>query len=117
MPDAELGQDRIDGSDRDARTSASIANARCSDVIFSVGLNQRQGCEALDDLGLCLRSREALKKLLQDKPGRHDDLVALERILERLNLGFCRLSVTPKRERPNAGVDEDRHALRKRSAL
>ena len=117
MADAELGQDGINGSDLNARTPTRIANVRCCDVIVSVGLNQRQGSKALDDLGLCLRPREALKKLLQDEPGGNDDLVALECVFERLNLGVCRLSVTPKRKRPNACVDEDRHALRERSAL
>ncbi len=117
MADAELGQDGVDRSDLDACAPTGVANVRCCDVIFSVGLNQRQGCKALDDLGLCLCAREPLKKLLQDEPGCDDYVISLKGIFERLNFRLCRISIAPQRERPNACIDEDRHALRERSAL
>lgn len=106
VANAELGQDGVNGSDLDACAPTGVADVRCCYVVVSVGLNQRQRSEALDDLGLCLRSREALKKLLQDEASCDDDLVTLKGVFERLNRWLSRFNVTPKRKRPNACIDE-----------
>ena len=85
-------------------------------MVFAVRLNQCQRREPLYDLFACLGTRKALKKLLQYKTSRDDNVCAGERILQRLYLGFFNFDVTSEGKRPDARINQKRH-FRERSAL
>jgi hypothetical protein len=60
VSDAELRNQGVDCSDLNARPSAGIPQVGSCDVVFTIGLDQRQCREAIDDLGPCLRRNKAL---------------------------------------------------------
>jgi hypothetical protein len=117
MPDAELDEKSVDRSDLDAGPPARIANTCCSDVIVPVGPYEWKGREPLDDLCLRLRASETLQQFLQHKPCSDDYVIALQRVFESLNLGLGCLGIASKSQRPDTGIDQDRHFRRERSAL
>jgi hypothetical protein len=61
VPDGQLCKQCIDGADLNTRLAACVSQNRSTDVIVSIGLKQRQGGKALDDLGLGFGSRETLQ--------------------------------------------------------
>lgn len=61
VADTELREERIDCADLDALLPACVAQSSRRDVIFTVGNDQRERCEAVDYLLLGFRSREALE--------------------------------------------------------
>lgn len=61
VPNCELCQQRINGADLNSRLATCISESCSTDVIVSIGLKQRQGCKALNDLSLSLGSREPLQ--------------------------------------------------------
>jgi len=113
---AQLCKQGIDGSELDSPSSANIAKLGRGDMVLSLRLEQRQRRKPFDDLGTGFRTREALQKFLQYEASRDDDVRPQQGFLELLNLRLRCRGVPPKRQRPNAGVDEDRH-VRDRSAL
>lgn len=117
MPNGELRQQRINGSYLNSRFATCIAQPRGIDVIVPIRLKQRQRSKAFDNLGLRLRTREPLQKLLQDEPRRDHNVSSEQGVFEFLHLGFRALSITAKGQRPNACIDEHRHFWRDRSAL
>ena len=74
MPDAELGEKRVDGADLDTSLAALIAQGGRTDMVVPIRLKQRQSGKAFDDLGLRLGARETLQELLENQAGRDDDL-------------------------------------------
>ena len=76
----------------------------------SVGHEERQRTEALDDRVAGLRSAEALQQLLQHEPGREDPLPRFERLAQALDGRLIGPDITAQRERPHAGVDEEVHS-------
>jgi hypothetical protein len=61
VPDGELREQRINGADLNTSLATCISQNRSTDVIVSIGLKQRQGGEALDDLSLSFGTRETLQ--------------------------------------------------------
>ncbi len=61
MPDGELCKQCIDSAELNTCLTACIAQGCSTDVIISVGLKQRQGGKALDDLSLGSGTREPLQ--------------------------------------------------------
>ena len=74
MAHAQLGKQRIDGADLDTGLAAGIAQSSRTDVVVAVRLKQRQSRKAFDDLGLCLRTGEALQEFLENQTCCDDDL-------------------------------------------
>lgn len=109
MPNAELGKQRVDRADLHAGLAAGVAHGCGVDVVIPIGLNQRQGGEAFDDLRPRLGTRETLQQFLQDKSRRDDDLRTQQGLREFLHLWPGGLDVTAKRQRPNAGIDQKAH--------
>lgn len=85
-------------------------------MILPLRLKQRKGRKPCNDLSAGFRTREALQEFLQHKAGRNDDIRSQQGFLQLLNLWLGCRCVTPKRQRPNACVDQQRH-VRDRSAL
>lgn len=116
MTNCQLGKQRVDRTDLNACSSAGSAEFCGGDMILAIGLEQRQRCKPFNDLRLRLGHTKALKKLLQHQPGGHDHIGTHEGIFEGIHFGFCGCSVTAKRERPHARIDQEGH-VRERSAL
>lgn len=116
VPDAELSKESVDGADLDAPAPACRANVGSSDVVVAIRHEQRESGESVDDPFAGPGAAEALEQLLEDEPGRHDLLSVFERPGESVDGGKRRRPVAPKRERPDARLDEQRQA-RERSAL
>jgi len=74
VADAELCKQRIDRANLDTGLATRIAQASCTDMVFPVGLKQRQSRETLDDLGTRLGTRETLQELLEDETRCDNDL-------------------------------------------
>jgi hypothetical protein len=116
MPYAELRQQSVDSSQLNARATARVPQLCGLDVILPVRTDEWQGRKALDEILARTRAGETLKQLLQDKPGGHDNFFARECGAQGVHLSDGSILVAPESERPNAGVDEQRHR-RDRSAL
>ena len=104
MSDAQLRYQRIDSSDLDSCSSASVAQLGGSHMVLSLRLKQWKRREPFDDLGAGLGARKALQEFLQHKPCRDNHICPQQSILELLNLKLRRNGVPPQCERPNARV-------------
>lgn len=67
MPDGELYKQRINGADLNTRLATCISQGRSADVIISIGLKQRQGGKAFNNLSLGFGAQEPLQQLLKDQ--------------------------------------------------
>ena len=114
---AELRKQRIDRADLDTGLSTRIAQAGRTDVVFPVGLKQRQSGEPLDDLAARLGAREPLQEFLENETRREDDVGTEQGILQLAHLRPSGLPIAAKGKRPNAGIDQESHFRRDRSAL
>ena len=116
MPDAELSENRIDRPDLHASPASTISDLRCLEVIVAIRRHEGQRGEARDDRLLRTRSLKALKEFLVDEAGRNNEIAAAQRSLESTDLGEGGRRVAPKREGPDARVDEEGQS-RERSFL
>lgn len=116
MANAKLGKKRIDRAHLDPGSTASIAQLGSLDVILPVRPDEGQCGKTLENVSARTRAGETLKQLLQDKTCCHDDFLALEGIAQFADLRDRRPLVPSEGERPDAGIDEQRHR-RDRSAL
>lgn len=116
MPDAKLRNQSVDCSDLYTRSATHVSHTCRCRMVFAIRLKQSQRSKSLYDLFACLGSCKALKKFLQYKTSRHNDVGASKRILQRLHLGFFNFNFTPEGKRPDARINQERH-FRERSAL
>ena len=114
--EAEAREQGVDGPELDAVTPAGIADVGRRDMIIAVRRDHRQRREALHDRVAGGGTAEALEQFLQDEPGRVHRLPGRERLPQTARLWSVVRRVSPERERPDAGVDEETHP-RERSAL
>lgn len=117
MPDRELCKQCINGAELNACLTTGISQGRGTHMIISVGLKQGQGGEAFDDLSLGFGPRESLQQLLKDQAGRDHDVRTEQGVLEFLHLGLRSFNIPAQGQRPNTGINEQRHLWRDRSAL
>lgn len=78
MPNTQLGDESVDGSDLDTLAATSVSQSSGFDVVVQVRSDDREQREGSDDLVSRLRTVEALKELLQDETRRDDDITAGE---------------------------------------
>ena len=116
MPNAQLGEQRVDRADLDTCSATLFPELGRCDVVLAIRLQQRKRCEALDDLLARLWPRESLKQFLENHSRRDDDIGAHERVFELLNFRLSARSIAAQGKRPDARVYEQRHDL-ERSAL
>jgi hypothetical protein len=112
---AQLREQGVDRPDLDSLGAASVPELGGLDVVMPIGGEHRQRVEVPDDLTAVTRTRQSLQDLLEYEACR-DYLASREFAPQFLNLRQLGRRVSTKRERPDAGVDEDRH-LRERSFL
>ncbi|CAG1003919.1 hypothetical protein BURK2_03251 [Burkholderiales bacterium] len=74
MTNTELRKQRIDRADLHAGLSTGVAKGCRGDMVFTVGLKQRQRAKTLDDLSGGFWPRKALQEFLENQPGRDDNL-------------------------------------------
>lgn len=116
MSKAKLCQERIDRSNLNTCLPAAVPRRGGLNMIVAIRHNERYRGKAVQNLRAGFRTREALQKLLENKACGHEHLACFDGTGERLDLLGLRRRVTPKRERPNAGIDEEAQS-RLRSAL
>ena len=87
VPDAKLGNQRIDGSHLNSCATTRVAQRGGLDVIITVRNQERHSGKPLENLGACLRSRETLQQLLENESGREDNLPVVEGVGEHGDLG------------------------------
>ena len=116
VPNAQLSEQRVDGADLNARSAACVPKIGRCDMVFAIGLKQGKRGEAFNDLCARLGSGESLKQFLENQPGRDNDIGAHEGVLEQVDFRLRGRGIAAQGERPNAGVDQQRHDL-ERSAL
>ena len=114
--DAELCEQRVDGTDLHTGPTTAVAQLRGSDVIFPVRAEERQSPEPVNDVLTRAGSGKTLQQFLQDQPRGHDRFAAFESAAQRIDLWDGGDLIATKRERPDARIDEERHR-RDRSAL
>ena len=114
--EAESREQGIDGSELDPMTPADIADISGRNMIIAIRHDHRQRREAFHYRIAGGGSPEALEQLLKDEPSRVHGLPGCERFPQTAGLGSVARRVSPEREGPDAGVDEETHQ-RKRSAL
>ncbi|MEF7616267.1 hypothetical protein V4F39_20300 [Aquincola sp. MAHUQ-54] len=117
VPNGELRKQSINGAHLNACSTTCIPQVGCANVIVSIWLEQWQGGESFDDLGLGFCARETLQELLQNQARRDDDIGPEQGIFEFLDLGFGSFYVAAKGQGPDARIHEQCHLPRDRSAL
>lgn len=114
---AELNEYRVDGSDLDAVAPALVANLCSFYVVISVWLQESKRGKPLNELASRLRTRKTLEQLLKNQACGEDLISSVKRMLKQLDFGHGSHGVSAESERPDAGVNEQTHGLRVRSAL
>ena len=116
VAEADLCQQRIDGADLNAATSAFVSQFGRVYMVAPVGNQQRQRGEPIEDLRAVPWSGEALQKLLKHKPGGQEFLAGFDGP-DQFAWFVCRGGrVAPKSQRPDAGIDKEAQR-RERAAL
>ena len=72
---AQLNQQRVDGSNLNTLVAAPVANVGGTHMIITIWDYHRQGAKALEDCGFRSRSAEALEQLLQYEAGSEDEFL------------------------------------------
>ncbi len=113
----ELNEYCVDGPDLDAVATARIADFCSFHMVFSVWLYESKRGKPFDQLATCLWPSKALKQFLQHQPGSRDLICSFKGMLQSLDFGYSSLGMSAEGERPDAGINEQTHGLRARSAL
>ncbi len=116
MANAELRQERIDRSDLDAGTTTTVPQLRRSDVILAIRHKQRHRGKSIQNLRAGARSGKALQQLLEHEARGQQRIAGFDRANQHPQCRGLRRGVTPQRQRPNAGIDEQAQS-RARSVL
>ena len=95
MPDTELGQQCIDGSELHSVAATLVSKIRRADVILTVRLKHWYRGEALNDQIPILWSGKTLQQFLQDQAGGHNHVVAGDRVMQSTYLGCVGHYVEP----------------------
>jgi hypothetical protein len=116
VPNAELCKQSVDGANLDARTTTPIAQFCGVNVILPVRGKERERCESIDNVFTRTRASEPLQQFLQNQSRGHNGFATFEGAAQRPYFGAIGRRVATEGERPDAGIDEQRHR-RERSAL
>ena len=112
----ELRQKRIDRAGLNAAASAFVSQFGSLHMVASVGDQQRQRGEPIENLRTVPRAGEPLQKLLQDETSGHQFFTGLDGTDQFVPFTCHSGRVVPERQRPDAGIDKEAQR-RKRSAL
>ncbi len=116
MANTELRDQRTNGPCLDARPSAHIAQSSCRNVILPIRCHQGNVPETYDYRLRRFGAGKPLQQLLQHKTGCGEGVTTLERLPQQFDFRNVRNCISTEEQRPNAGIDEQRH-VRERSAL
>lgn len=105
--DTKLGEQGVDRADLHAAPPALVAEPGRLDVIPSIRRHEREHRESSENGVRCPGAAKPLEELLKDQAGREDRLCFPESMREPSDLGCTRRRVSPKREGPNARIDEE----------
>lgn len=112
VPATELGEERVDSADLDAVLATDVPELGSFDMVRPVGHEEWERAEAVDDRVAGLGAAKALQQLLQHEPGRDDPLPRLKSITKSSDSRLAGGIISPQREGPHAGIDEEVHSAR-----
>jgi hypothetical protein len=113
---AQLGQQRVNGSDLHAIAAAVVPQSRSANVIVAIRHQQRHGGKAIENLIARLWAGEALEQFLKHEACSKQHLTGFDGADQCSDFVLRAGLVTSKRKGPNARIDEQAH-FRARSAL
>ena len=116
MPDTQLSNESIDCSQLDTALPTGVSQVSRRNMVFSVWLDQCERGEARDDLGPGPWRDETLQQFLKDDSRGDYDFRTCKSVFQRGDFWFNARHIPPQSQRPDAGVNEQRH-FRDRSAL
>lgn len=103
---AQTSEERVDGPHLYTFATTCIAKVGGSYVVVTIGNEEWQSIEALDDPPVRLGSRKPLKQFLENESRRVDRIPSIQGPPELFDLRLALVMASPPRERPDAGVDE-----------
>ena len=109
VANADLGEQRVDGSSLNAVAATLVAQRGCVNVVVTHGRNHGERLKPFDDPRLVSRPPKALQQLLQNDSGRVNRFATTERLPQALHLGPFGCRIPPQGQRPNARVRKQRH--------
>ena len=116
VANADLRQERINGSDLNTSTTTCVPQPGCIDMILSRGYDHGDVCEQTDDPMPIASAEASLQQFLKHKAGRADGLAIGKRIPQAPHFGNFRRRIPPEHQGPDDGFDEQAHS-RVRSRL
>jgi len=116
VPDAKLRNQCVNRPHLNPGASAAVAQIGGTHMIVSIRRQHRQCGELLDKFLTGLWAREALQQFLQNEPSDNDGVASVECRAQGRNLRCREVGITAKRQRPDAGINQDGHR-RERSIL
>jgi hypothetical protein len=114
--EAELSQQRIDGTDLNSAASAFVPQFGRLDMVAPVGNQERQCGEPIENLCAVPWSGKALQEFLQNEPGGHEFLARFDSTDQFASFARLGGGIAPEGQRPDAGIDKEAQR-RERSAL
>lgn len=87
VPDAQLGDQRVNCSKLNSSATARVAQCGGLDVIIAIRNQERHSGKPLENLGMRLGSREPLQQLLKNEPGRENGFPCSKGVAESSDLG------------------------------
>ncbi|HEV7485399.1 MAG TPA: hypothetical protein VGQ65_06920 [Thermoanaerobaculia bacterium] len=106
VPDAEPGQESINGSDLNAATATVVAKICCCGVIFALGHDQRQRSESIKNLLSRFRAAETLQDLLKNQACSEDRSFVPKSVSQEVHAGMTLTAIAAHGKRPDTGVNE-----------
>lgn len=116
MAQAKLREQNVNCASLNACSPAVIPQLSGFDMIVAIRRQERYRGKSLQNLRASSWARETLQKLLKDEARGKQHLAYLDGLNERLHFLGRGWLVATKRQRPDAGVDEESQS-RARSAL
>jgi len=80
VPDAQLGEERVDRADLNTCSAACVPKVGRRDMVLAIRLHQGKRSETLNDLYAGLGSGETLEQFLENQPGRHDEIARVRQL-------------------------------------
>ena len=116
VPDAKLRNQCVNSAQLYSRAPAVIAKLGSINVIPSIRDQQWQGGKLLEKLPACLWACKTLQQFLKYESRGDDGFASIECSTQGLNFWSGEIGIAAKRQRPDAGVDQQGH-FRERSDL
>jgi hypothetical protein len=106
VPDAEPGQESIDGADLNATAATVVAKICCGGMIFTLGHDQRQRSESIKNLLSRFRAAETLQDLLKNQACGKDRSFVPKSVSQEVHDRMTLTTIAAHGKRPDTSVNE-----------